>query len=193
MFPLAPLGYGVSQTSVAFYYLGSFEMGRWIAISYSRESSRLRDWNQVSCIAGSLLHSLLAAPRKPCFEDCWVCVCRTCHSWTLYDIFLMSKVIKAIFICLVGVQCSVLAAQSCPTLCDPMDCSPPGSSVHGIFQARLLEWVAISFSRGSSWPRDGTWGSCTAGATREAQCVRVRERRCCWWERHALSQVVYQL
>ena len=38
---------------------------------------------------------------------------------------------------------------SCPTLCDPMDCSPPGSSVHGIFQARVLEWVAISFSRGS--------------------------------------------
>ena len=45
-------------------------------------------------------------------------------------------------------------AQSCPTLCDPMDCSPPGSSVHGIFQARILEWVAISFSRGSSPPRD---------------------------------------
>ena len=41
-------------------------------------------------------------------------------------------------------------AQSCPTVCDPMDCSPPGSSVHGIFQARVLEWVAISFSRGSS-------------------------------------------
>ena len=41
-------------------------------------------------------------------------------------------------------------AQSCPTLWDPMDCSLPGSSVHGIFQARILEWVAISFSRGSS-------------------------------------------
>ena len=41
-------------------------------------------------------------------------------------------------------------AQSCPTLCDPIDCSPPGSSVHGILQARILEWVAISFSRGSS-------------------------------------------
>ena len=44
-------------------------------------------------------------------------------------------------------------AQLCPTLCDPMDCSPPGSSIHGIFQARVLEWVAISFSRGSSQPR----------------------------------------
>ena len=44
-------------------------------------------------------------------------------------------------------------ALSCLTLCDPMDCSLPGSSVHGIFQARILEWVAISFSRGSSQPR----------------------------------------
>ena len=44
--------------------------------------------------------------------------------------------------------------QLCPTLCDPMDCSPPGSSVHGILQARTLEWVAISSSRGSSQPRD---------------------------------------
>ena len=40
--------------------------------------------------------------------------------------------------------------QSCLTLCDPMDCSPPGSSVHGILQARILEWVAMPFSRGSS-------------------------------------------
>ena len=51
-------------------------------------------------------------------------------------------------------------AQSCPTLCDPVDCSPPGSSIHGILQARILEWVAISFSRGSSRPRDGTHVSC---------------------------------
>ena len=46
--------------------------------------------------------------------------------------------------------------QLCPTLCDPMDCSPPGSSVHGILQARIVEWVAISFSRGYSRPRDHT-------------------------------------
>ena len=53
--------------------------------------------------------------------------------------------------------------QSCPTLCDPMDYSLQGSSVHGIYQARILEWVAISFSRGSSQPRDWAWVSCTAG------------------------------
>ena len=45
-------------------------------------------------------------------------------------------------------------AQSCMTLCDPMDCSPSGSSVHGILQARILEWVAVSFSGGFSQPRD---------------------------------------
>ena len=55
--------------------------------------------------------------------------------------------------------CVCEVAQSCPTLCDPVDCSPPGSTVHGILQARILEWVAISFSMGSSQPRDRTWVS----------------------------------
>ena len=54
-------------------------------------------------------------------------------------------------------------AQSCLTLCDPVDCSLPGSSVHGILHARILEWVAISFSRGSSRPRDRTQVSHIAG------------------------------
>ena len=53
--------------------------------------------------------------------------------------------------------------QSCLTLCDPVDCSPPGSSAHGILQARILEWVAISFSKGSSQPRDRTQVSRIAG------------------------------
>ena len=73
-------------------------------------------------------------------------------------------------------------AQSCPTLCDPLDCSLPGFSVHGIFQARVLEWVAISFSRGSFWPRDQTQVSCIAGrrftlwATREAGVAKTTLR-----------------
>ena len=50
--------------------------------------------------------------------------------------------------------------QLCPALCNPMDSSLPGFSVHGILQARILEWVAIPFSRGSSWPRDRTLVSC---------------------------------
>ena len=52
------------------------------------------------------------------------------------------------------VKVKVLVAQSCPTFCDPMDCSLPGSSVHGILPVRILEWVAIPFSRGSSQSRD---------------------------------------
>ena len=52
---------------------------------------------------------------------------------------------------------------SCPTLCDPMDCGPPGSSVHGVLQARILERIAIPFSRGSSWSRDWNLFSCIAG------------------------------
>ena len=62
-----------------------------------------------------------------------------------------------------AVKMKVIVAQSCWTLCNPMDCSPPGSSVHGILQARILEWVAISFSWGSSRQRDQTWVSWIAG------------------------------
>ena len=68
----------------------------------------------------------------------------------------------------------VLMDQLCLTLWDLMDCNPPGSSVHGLLQARILEWVAILFSKGSSWLRDWTWVSCIASnfftvwATREA-------------------------
>ena len=70
-----------------------------------------------------------------------------------------------------------IIAPLCLTLCNPMDCSPPGSSVYGILQARILEWVTISSSRGSSQPRDWTWVSCIAGrfftiwATRKAQYI----------------------
>ena len=71
----------------------------------------------------------------------------------------------------------VLVTQSSPTLWDPMDCGPPGSSVHGILQARILEWFAISSFRGSSQPSDRTWVSCIIGrfftiwATREVHIV----------------------
>ena len=69
---------------------------------------------------------------------------------------------------------SKLVTQSCQTLWDPMDCSPPGSFIHGILQARVWEWVAIPFSRGSSQPRDWSWVSHITGrffniwSTREA-------------------------
>ena len=66
--------------------------------------------------------------------------------------------------------CACMCARSCPTLWDSMDCSMLGSSVRGILQARILKWVAIPFSGGSSQPGNGTWISCIAGRffTREA-------------------------
>ena len=70
-------------------------------------------------------------------------------------------------------QSKMLVAQSGLTACDPMDCSLPGSSVHGILQARILEWVAIPFSRVSSWPRDRTWVSCIG--RRILYCWATRE------------------
>ena len=69
-------------------------------------------------------------------------------------------------------------AQSCPTFCNPMDCSPPGFPVHEIFKARVLEWVVISFSRGSSQPRDWTWVSCMVG-------------RCFFHLSHQESKIIY--
>ena len=102
----------------------------------------------------------------------------------------------------------MLVTQSCLTLCNPMDCSPPGSSVHGILQARILEWVAMSFSRGSSWPRDQTQVSCTAGRffiseppgkpMGDSQILQTDKRGAVWsrllalWESDT-SQSPYQL
>ena len=81
----------------------------------------------------------------------------------------------------------VLVTRSCPTLCDTMDCSPPGSSVHGILQARILEWVAIFFSRGSSRPRNWTWVSLVAGR-------KFNHFDCCMiFHCLALSQFIYLL
>ena len=70
-------------------------------------------------------------------------------------------------------------AQLCPTLCDPMDSSPSGASVHGIIQARILEWVAIASARGSSWLRDRTWVSCIGSQV--LYC-------CATWEAHIFAQ-----
>ena len=87
---------------------------------------------------------------------------------------------------MVDLKLFYLVTQSCPTLLPPyglwwlsmrVACSLPGSSVHAIFQARILEWVAIPFSRGFSWPRDQTWVSCIAGrlftvwTTRKVSCL----------------------
>ena len=86
-----------------------------------------------------------------------------------------------------GVSVCVLAPQSCLTLCNPMDCSPPASPVHRILQARRLEWVAISFSGGSSQPRDQTQVLHIMGrfftfwTTKEAQRGRNNQNQSMYW------------
>ena len=80
------------------------------------------------------------------------------RSW--FSLQVLSKGTAQSILCIC--EC-VLVAESCPTLWDPMDCSPPGSSVHGILQARIPEWVAIPFSRRSSQPRDLSQVSRIAG------------------------------
>ena len=90
-----------------------------------------------------------------------------CHTW--FSNTHQGPVLVSLACCLsrlMDLKCStgcVLVSQSCLTLCNPMDCSSPGSSVHGILQANILEWVAIPFFRGSSQPRDWTRVSHTAG------------------------------
>ena len=87
------------------------------------------------------------------------------YEHVLFDLFLSipkkkNKIYVLRFLCM-SICC--LVAESCLILCDPMDCSSQGSSVHGITQTRILEWVAISFSRGSSGPKDWTCVSTLAG------------------------------
>ena len=82
----------------------------------------------------------------------------------------------------VRIHCCCLVAKSSLTPCDPKDCSPPGSSVHGISQARILEWAAISFSRGLSQPRDQTRISCIGRYI--LYCWATLETP--WWGLHVL-------
>ena len=86
------------------------------------------------------------------------------HSPTRYILLLLSfsfwKMLSANLSEVIQLEHACCVTKSCLTICDPMDCSPPGSSVHEIFLARILEQVAISSSKGSSQPRDQTHASC---------------------------------
>ena len=84
------------------------------------------------------------------YFHCVISFC-VCVTWFVFFFHYHHHGISQVF--------KVLVAQLCLTFCDPMDCSLPGSSVHGILQARIVEWVAISFSKDSSWSRDRTWSS----------------------------------
>ena len=110
--------------------------------------------------------------------------------------FLVQHIIK--YIARIEVS-KVKVAQSHPTLCDSMDCSLSGSSVHGIFQARVLEWISISFSRGSFWPRNRTWVSCIASrrftvwAMRSANCIAIGQvqRKVCFYKENFIGTEPY--
>ena len=109
-----------------------------IAINFNFASTKLCK----QLLTYSIGHSIffIHCTNQNHFSVCFSCV------------FTFLEIIKHVWLCSV--------AQLCLTLCDPMDCSPPGSSVHGIFQARILEWVAVSFSGVSSQPKDQTHISC---------------------------------
>ena len=101
---------------------------------------------------------------KPCLDATFLSFSDCVHLPTFFKPLFKSYFLHLINMCMFSNNPSTyLVSQSYPTLCDPMDCSPPGSSVCGILQARILEWVAISSSRGSSQRRDQTCVSCIAG------------------------------
>ena len=128
---------------------------------------------QASVSKCSSLPQQLQGPR---FDDAglflWSMSCRCAFHIPLWEIvkwiplieqwiFKITRILRVLKFHITTEYC--LVAKLYSTLCNPMDCSPPGSSVHGISQARILEWVAISFSRRSSQPKDQTCVSCMAG------------------------------
>ena len=129
----------------------------WVAMPFSRGSSWPRDWTHVSSIAGR-------------FFTIWATVF-SWLGWRSHQDVVNSRDYRPatilaveIFSQVSGMLGSWLVTLLCLNLCDPMDCSPPASSVHGIFfQARILEWVATSSSRRSDRPRDWTQVYCIAG------------------------------
>ena len=109
----------------------------WIAIPFSRGTSPPRDWTLVSCLTGR-------------FFTIWAILCPT-YDKSLKDLNVMLKVYHIQCWYMGSMLCYAKSLQSCPTLCDPIDGSPPGPAVPGILQARTLEWVAISFSNAWKW------------------------------------------
>ena len=89
----------------------------------------------------------------------WTWPCRYLSETLMRSHTVILNICVCVYVCLV--------TQLCLILHDPMHCIPPDSSVHGIHQARILEWVAISFIRGSSWPRDWTRVSCISCVGRQ--------------------------
>ena len=141
------------------WLLGSPPEGKFLLICVYSVSSRCPFWDD-----SLILHVLpvwiyfYVIRRHYCFENS-VCFTLRFSANVISDV---ASLPVAMFSTL-WKWSEVKVSQLCPTLCDPMDCSLPGFSVRGILQARTLEWVAMPFSRGSSWPRDQTQVSRIAG------------------------------
>ena len=104
-------------------------------------------------------NSLLLIRRPSCLIACMLtCVwlCQSSCLWTHWSFRSIPSALPVVMVSITTVDSCCLVNKSCLILCNPMDCSLPGSCVHGISQARILDWVAISFSRGSSQPWNRT-------------------------------------
>ena len=139
---------------------GSPRILEWVAYSFSRgSSSQTRDWTQGSCIAGRFFTRWATEkPHSRLATKSWVPICQ--HRLSPLGPLWLTLTYPS------GHHCPLLCYLCAPlhlTHCDPTDCSPPGPSVRGILQARILEWVVMPSSRGSSWPRDRTCISCVSG------------------------------
>ena len=131
-----------------------------VPISFSRESSQPRDQSQVYPYCRRILYQLSHKGSPRILE--WEAYPFSSGSSQLRSQTRVSCVAGRFFTKWATRKPLSEVAQSCSTLCDPMDCSPPGSSVHGILQARIPELAVVPLSRGSSQPRD--WTLCTAGS-----------------------------
>ena len=107
--------------------------------------------------------------QSPVWEDstCWGAAEPMRHNCQAYALEPILQLLRPTCSRAHALQQGYMCAQSCQILCDPMGCSPPVFSVHGIFQARIPGWNAISYSRGSSWPRDQTCVSCISCNSRQ--------------------------
>ena len=136
-----------------------------------RTGSLWQSWDGVvSSVRQPFVLKLVSEPQTLCHLS------ETGAAWKSDCHLFKGSMVTHTCVCVCVYVC-VLVAQLCPTLCDPMNCSLPGPSVHGILQPRIPEWVAIPFSRGSSQPRDWIWVCCLAGrfftvwGTREAPVI----------------------
>ena len=163
----------------------------WI-FSFSRDLEKIWELHSYPYLVDIMHGSVFSNQTINNFDNQWRLICLICCLCSCY--FLQFSRLHFVGNCLrsqtsreislVHTHWNVIESESniaqlCLTPCDPMDCSLPGSSIDGIFQARILEWVAISFSRRSSWPRDWTQISHIVGrhfiiwATREVICKKM--------------------